>query len=215
MSVLIYYYVKSMTSFSCVRGIRPSPVCASFAGRANGWYRGACRRGDFLARFASSPASYCSTSSGSAGRIMHAGIHTRRWLSGSSGGPVPHFFLRLPGSPLSGSPPLSPSDSDGSTSYVVSLAFEDLGSLQKRGAQAAQVQLRDDTPGCCPWRRASVSRGSSRPTLVDRRLLFRLCRVCPTGSQTRPGAVLQMNRGSLWPIPMKSAAARGGRCWAI
>ena len=112
-----------MTSISCVEEIRPSSVCASFAGRVNGWYRGARRRGDFLARFASSPASYCSTSSGSAGRIMHAGIHTRRWLSGSSGGAVPHFFLRLPGSPLSGSPPLSHSDSDGSTSYVVSAGF--------------------------------------------------------------------------------------------
>src|ERR1700744_1552773 len=73
-----------------------------------------CLPFDFFARFPSSPASYRSTSSGSAGRTMHAGIQTRRWLSGSGGGPAPRFFLRLPVS--SRSPPLSSSDSEGSTS---------------------------------------------------------------------------------------------------
>ena len=82
-----------------------------------------CLPFDFVC-FVLSSASYCLTSSGSTGRTMHAGIHTRRWLSGSGGDLLLHFFCHLPVMSLtSGSPLLLSSDSKGRTSYVVSAGF--------------------------------------------------------------------------------------------
>ena len=57
---------------------------------------------------------------------MHAGIHTCRWLSSSGGKLTLCFFFHLLVSLMLASPSLSFSESNSSTSYMVSAGFQSL-----------------------------------------------------------------------------------------